>query len=305
MKHIPEVLRKYAGRDAHIEDPIRRIGFELSLVGSNVYYKEGTYDWHQKATQIVLNKETADFIYRDLTPLEIGYLRKSRPFLERTVARLCAGKADERDKVMSMLDYVYRGRYTENVDLFPGRDIYILNALEEEIPKVGHVSCECNSRLIICLAQIAGFPARYVSSYTYVDPDNGYALDGGHAMVEVFLEGRWSLFDSDHGFFCVRKDGLIASLWDLEQDLSLVESQPEWVYRAFGRNREWHLSFRKTFLSPYSVKSFSNYSANDYLQYDWRWVFCSDDPDDATAAQCRKAREDLRQELVGKLVGKR
>ena len=212
------------------------------------------------------------------------------------------GKADNRGKVLAILDYVYRGRYDENVDVFPGRHLYVLNALEEEIPKVGHVSCECNSRLIICLAQIAGFPARFVSSYAYVDPGNGYAVDGGHALVEIFLEGRWSLFDSDHGFFCVKKDGAIASLWDLVQDLSLVERQPNRVYNAFGHNRDWHFSFRKTFLSPYSVKSFSNYSANDYLHYDWRWIYCSDDPDDKTAVQVRKAREKLKKKLLAELL---
>jgi hypothetical protein len=302
MKNVPEALRKYTGRSPLIDTPVKQVGYAISLHGSQMIYKEGTYDWHQKIHQIVLNKETADFIYRDFTPLEIDYKPGSRPLLERTVARLCAGKKTDREKVLAIVDYVYRGRYKENVDLFPGRHVNVLNALEEEIPKVGHVSCECNTRLIICLAQIAGFPARYAGSYTYIDPANNYAVDGGHAMAEIFVDSKWSLFDSDIGFFCVKKDNTIASLWDLEQDLSLVENQPDWVYTAFGRDRKWHLAFRKTFLSPHSVKSFSNYSVNDYLQFDWRWIFLSDDPNDKVVAQIGRERQELKQKLIKELL---
>ena len=84
--------------------------------------------------------------------------------------------------------------------------------------------CEDRSRLIICLCQIAGIPARLVASYMWWDPQDNYAMHGGHAIVEIFLEGGWAFFESlKRGFYCIREDGRIASLWDILQHPELAE----------------------------------------------------------------------------------
>ncbi|HUW57286.1 MAG TPA: transglutaminase domain-containing protein [Planctomycetota bacterium] len=300
---IPEELVPYAGREPRIDDPVQRIGYALSVAGSSATYKEGTFDHHQKGNQIVLNEETAGFIYRDFTPLEVAYAPQSRPQLERLVNRLCPDGLSDREKVLALVDHVYRGAARENVDIFSGRKLFVLNAREEEVLKLNRCSCECNTRVIVCLAQIAGFPARYTSSYSFADPEKDYALNGGHAMPEIYLEGGWALFDSDHGFFCLKEDGKIASLWELRQDPSLVERQPEWVYNSFGRTRKAHLGFRATFLSPHSVMSVTNYSVNDHKDYDWNWILIPGDREDPRRKALTRERESLRKKLVGELVG--
>ena len=267
-------------------------------MGSGAYYKEGTFDHHQKSNQIVLNEETAEFIYRDFTSLEVVYPQQSRPQLERLVNRLCPDGLSDREKILALVDHVYRGAARENVDVFSGRELFVLNAREEEILKLNRCSCECNTRLIICLAQITGFPARYTSSYAFVDPQKDYAVNGGHAMPEIYLEGGWALFDSDHGFFCLKGDGRFVSLWELRQDPSLVERQPDWVYRSFGRTRNGYFSFRETFLSPHAVMSFTNYSVNDHKDYDWKWIYNPLDEEDACHQAVIREKEALRKKLI-------
>ena len=299
---VPEELVQYTGREPRIDDPVQRIGYALSMMGSGAYYKEGTFDYHQKSTQIVLNEETAGFIYSGFTPLETAYAPQSRPQLERLANRLCPDGLSDREKILALVDHVYRGAARENVDIFSGRKLFVLNAREEEVLKLNRCSCECNTRLIVCLAQIAGFPARCTASYSFVDPRRDYAFNGGHAMPEIHLEGGWALFDSDHGFFCLKEDGRIASLWDLRRDPSLVERQPDWVYNSFGRTRDCHLSFRKTFLSPHSVISFTNYSVDDHKGYDWKWIYIPGDREDPRRKALSREREALRKKLVGELV---
>jgi hypothetical protein len=302
VTNVPEELVQYTGREPRIDDPVQRIGYALSVMGSGAYYRAGTFDHQQKSHQLVLNEDTAGFIYSDFTSLDVVYAPQSRPQLERLVNRLCPKGRSDREKILALLDHVYRGAARENVDVFPGRRLYVLNAREEEVLKLNRCSCECNTRLIVCLAQIAGFPARYTSSYSFVDPRKGYALNGGHAMPEIYLEGGWALFDSDHGFFCLKEDGRIASLWELRRDPSLVERQPDWVYGSFGRTRDCHLSFRETFLSPYSVMSFTNYSVNGHRDYDWNWIYCPQDEEDAYGKAVAREREALRKKLVSELV---
>ena len=303
MTAIPKDLLQYTGREPRIDDPVQHIGYALSVAASAAYYKEGTFDHHQKGAQVVLNEATAEFIYSGFTPLEVAYVPGSRPQLERLVRRLCPDGLSDREKVLALVDYVYRGAARENVDVFSGRKLFVLNAREEEVLKLNRCSCECNTRTIVCLAQIAGFPARYTSSYSFVNPERGYAINGGHAMPEIHLEGGWALFDSDHGFFCLKADGRIASLWDLRQDPDLVERQPDWVYHSFGRKRKAHLGFRETFLSPHSVMSVTNYSVNDHGDYDWNWILIPADRDDPRREALAREREALRRKLVAELTG--
>ena len=117
-------------------------------------------------------------------------------------------------------------------------------------------------------------------------------------MVEVFLEGKWVLFDSDHGFFCELDDGCLASLWEVVQDLSIIDRQPDWIYNSFGNSRKWHTQFQRTFLSPHSVKSVSNYSVNDSLGYDWHWILSEHGRDAEKRQRVQQEREALKQELL-------
>lgn len=68
----------------------------------------------------------------------------------------------------------------------------------------GGGQCEDRARLICCLCQIAGLPARFVASYTRFVPEAGYAQRGGYVIVEIYIEGGWCFFDSLDDFYCLR-----------------------------------------------------------------------------------------------------
>ena len=296
MNVVPDKLKKYVGRRPEINDTVEKIGYELSVLGSDIVYNANTADHAIKDRQIIYNDETVEYVYADFTSLTINYAVGTRPLLERIINMVCADIEGDREKVLAILDYVYRGHKQHNVNIFPQRDVYILNAMEEEISKLSRVSCECHSRLIICLCQIAGFPARNISTYSFVDPDKDFKLKGGHTMVEIYIEDKWSLFDSDYGFFCLMDGNRIAGLHDVRADPSLVLSQPNWVYESFGMDKKWHLRLQENYLSPHSVMSYSNYSANEYLDYDWQWVFYDNDAE--LSQRIRDAKKTLRTKLL-------
>lgn len=296
MKNIPESLKKYCGRDPLIENIIQKIGFELSMLGTNYCYDNKTADWDSKVNQILYHEETIAYIYSDFSLTNTNYISGKRPILENLVDMICSNKKSDLDKVLAIVDYVYRGYKENNVDIFPNKNLAILNAMEEEILKLGKVSCECHSRLIICLCQIAGLPARLVSNYSCIDPTDDFKMKGGHTMVEVYIDGKWSLFDSDHGFFCVLDNKRIANLHEILSNPKLVSNQPEWVYHYYNKNKKWYLSFHKYYLSEYSVMSYSNYSIHDYLKYDWNWILFEDDGE--LFLKIINARETLRSKLL-------
>lgn len=298
MTEIPWAIRPHAGREPRIDDPVQRIGYRLSLLMSAGYYGPQTCDWQLKANQVVLNEATADYLYTEFSPTQVSYQAGSRPVLEKLAGRIASGGQSDRERVLGILDYVYRGYRHDHADLFPGQKLAVLNAQEEEIPKLGHVSCECHSRLTICLCNIIGLPARYVSLFGWVDPDRDFVVRGGHTMTEVLLEGKWSVFDSDWGFFCQLDDGRLASIWELVCDPSLVDRQRDRVYSRFGKSRKWHGEFQRCFLSPYSVRAISNYSVNDWLRFDWNWIFASGDANEPHLRKLLEARDRLKDELV-------
>ena len=54
--------------------------------------------------------------------------------------------------------------------------------------------CTEHSQLFVTLARAAGIPAREVSGFVYGGDDGAPSL-GGHAWVEVFIDGRWIAMD--------------------------------------------------------------------------------------------------------------
>lgn len=266
---IPAKLQPYTGRVPRIDDPLMRIAYLYDASGSEHFYGRGTADWDQKATQMALNEETADHLYTNFTPLNTHYVPGSRPVLERIVNRVIRPEMSEREKVFAILKYCHGGFLKE----FPDpKGKFFLNMMEEELLKNGGGQCEDRSRLICCLCQIAGIPARFVASYQYFVPEQGYRLRGGHAIVEIYLEGGWAFFDSLGDFYCLKQNGGIASLWELICNPQLVEAQPESVYKDCRKTKEQFVKYRDDYLTKKQVVTLTNYYVWDYWRYDWKWI---------------------------------
>jgi hypothetical protein len=97
---------------------------------------------------------------------------------------------------------------------------------------LGTVHCGGISRLIYHLAVSAGLQARV------------YGLTG-HVVVELFVNGRWQMYDGDYGVFFLNRNGEIASVADLEADPDLIENP----LLPMAWNGKW---------SPYQ-QAYSNY----------------------------------------------
>lgn len=263
------MLRQYTGRFPRIDDPLMRAAYIYDVSISAYWYGRGTADWDQKAAQMVLNGDTSDYLYTSFTPLTLNYAPGSRPLLERIARRLVRPEMSTRAKVFAVLKYCHGGFRDE----FPEpKGKFFLNMREEELLQNGGGQCEDRARLICCLCQIAGLPARFVASYTRFVPEAGYAQRGGHAVVEIYIEGGWCFFDSLDDFYCLRPDGRIAGLWDLVCDPQLVAEQPEAVYKDCGKTRAEFVKYRDTNLNKKQVLTLTNYSVWDGWRYDWKWI---------------------------------
>lgn len=270
---VPEKLKPYAGRIPRIDDALTRAAHVMDTTMSERFYPEGTADWDQKATQVLLNQETADWLYTRFTPLTLRYVAGSRPVLERIVARLTRPGMTEQEQVLAILRYAWDG-FRQEWPLLGMKPLLVLNAREEELLKLGGGQCEDRSRLIICLCQVAGFPARFVSSSSYFQPEKGYTSRGGHAIVEIFFEGGWAFFDSMCSYYWLKPDGRFASLWELIQNPDLSRTQIEAVLRDCGKTREQFIRYHETNLIRRQAITLTNYFVWEGGKYDWKWLCC-------------------------------
>jgi transglutaminase-like putative cysteine protease len=290
-------IQEFVGRRPRIDDPLKRAAYVYDVTLSETVYPPGTADWDQKNGQALLTEETAEYLYSAYTPLTLHYQPGSRPLLERVVARVCRPEMTEREKVFAIINYAYEGFKNDFINVLPPNTV-ILNAIEEEVLKLNGGQCEDRSRLMICLAQIAGFPARLVASYSWFSPEEGYKSRSGHAIVEIYLEGGWAFFESlNRGFYCIKADGKIASAWEILQDPGLAERQSEAVLADCKRTREKFLWYRDEYLTKRAVVTLANYSVWDGWRYDWRWIASG------KANPRFQERQVLRKELRRKLLG--
>lgn len=123
---------------------------------------------------------------RDLPGEALRYLRASRycpsdrfeGFAEREFGRLSGG-----DKVARIMSWI-----ASHVDYRPGVSDAASTALDTFVDRAG--VCRDFTHLAISLCRAADIPARAVSAYSWkLEPPDL------HAVVEVYLGGRWRLVD--------------------------------------------------------------------------------------------------------------
>lgn len=274
-----------------------RAAYLESTTTSDRFYGPGTADWDLKAGQIVLNRSTADYLYTRFTPTRPTYRPGLRPRLDAMVQGIVTPAMSERQKLHAILAYAYQG-FRKDCTESPPKGTVWLNVIEEDIPRRGGGQCEDRARLILCLCQAAGIQARFIASYIYYRPDEGYKRHGGHAIVEAFIEGGWAFCDSCWGFHCLHADGRMASLWDIVHSPDLVHRQPEHVCRAFGRDAKWYAWYRDEYLTDRQVITLANYSAADYARYDWTPIRYDHAKGSPSRTQIEESSEALRGRLL-------
>jgi transglutaminase-like putative cysteine protease len=203
-----------------------------------------------------LCRETADSLYTSsFTPLEVRYIRGTRPKLEAILDSLCTTGQGSEEGLAAIVEFTRRLGDGAEQDLKKVR----IGGTEEEIIGRGSDWCTDVARVACALCQVAGFPCRIVNLF---DIEQAYS---GHVIVEAHRAGHWGALDSSTGIVYETADGLPASVWDLMNTPGLVEERrknPRAFYSTSGQ-------FRAAGIANYFVWESSRYDyavtrINDY-----------------------------------------
>jgi hypothetical protein len=108
-------------------------------------------------------------------------IQSNDPELQAMARRIVAGETDALRAALALQRWV-----AEHLTF----DLGVVIAASNEVLRNRRGTCASYATLLTALLRAAGFPARYVLGYVYVD-----GILGGHAWTEVFLGGRWIPFD--------------------------------------------------------------------------------------------------------------
>ncbi|HUW56287.1 MAG TPA: transglutaminase-like domain-containing protein [Planctomycetota bacterium] len=279
-------LKRYEGHDMFLDDlpEVVRRAWRASIHRTMTFYGEDTVDGQMSHDRFRLCEATADYLYSEHTPLEIGYERGTRPELEKHVETILKGVVGEREKVIAILRFVRDLHWfrpdaaTKGVaDLFHG-------GTEEEVIKKGSNMCNEQSRVFCVLCQVAGIPARYV----------GHSV-GGHGVSEARVEGGWAYFDN-RGKYFVKDDGTLASAWDLIQDPGLIDRQTPEVQADIREGYDYEGTRR--YFSPVEITCVTNYFVWERERYGFAWIWNTPELRERVAEVRKEFPEELSAESV-------
>jgi len=249
-------LELYTG--LHIADRLLPEAREVYL--SNWEYMHLAFgnnvEFERLSAQILFCPDTEEFLYQK--PAPVSYKRGSRPLLEKTVEKVCAGCASDREKVLAILVFIRDLRL--KVD---GRD-YFYGGTEEELIKKGERYCERVARLMVSLCEIAGIPGRIV-----------FHLTTGHLTNEIWLEDGWAYFDPRFGMLYVDENGRFLSVREIVADPDVIYRQPQWVYDYCSPELGFEFKQKQNYeryLSKKEVQLYANYSLSDADRYHFEWM---------------------------------
>ncbi len=119
---------------------------------------------------------------------------------------------NDKEKALAIWEFVKNNRYHQDSPLeYQQRvSVDILNT-------IGFGNCGTATNLVVDLATIAGLDARE------------HRL-GGHIISEVFFDNKWNILDADGKCVYLNPDGTFASVDDLENNISILNSCDSEVY---------------------------------------------------------------------------
>ena len=281
-------LTPYTGLSYTGPDPMIRLVMEY------VERIEGLADYVGTADDVVFHREavtlceaTGQYLYTEYTPLTLRYERGSRPVLEAVVAGVTRDEMTDREKALALLAWI-----RDLHKLQPPAKEKCFCGTEEEIIEGRGDNCANQARVLAVLAQIAGLPARIALHYG--GPDHRGEIESGHAVNEVYLEGRWAYFDA-RGRYFEWPNGRIASALDLMRFPELTDDQPPHV-RAMIREG-YDAAGSRTFFTGRRVTRVCNYFVWESSRYIYRKIRPGHDDPEGYRAEC----EAVKQDILGKM----
>jgi len=221
----PVDLSRFTGRDGW-PDPRHRMTYWWTAA-RNAYLR-GSVDFVLHDEQVALTPETEAYFYSADAASPPEYRPGTRPFLERVVRETTHGCRTDRARALALARLVgnpdaspYRNPGFQ-AQYGPGYRERFLGGTEEEVLKKGWHMCNEISRALVALCQVAGLPARGL--FLFPDPLTGL---GGHAVTEVFFDGKWNLVENNWGILFLMQDGYFASAVELRDRPQIVNSRSD------------------------------------------------------------------------------
>jgi hypothetical protein len=134
--------------------------------------------------------------------------RRNREYYKDLFDKLTAGKQSDEERVDAINDYVATMLNYDETQRELGSPRRVL---ERGSQFCGHLSTAMQT-----LLSIGGYTTRAVHM------SDGKRPPGTHAVVEVFYDGGWHLYDPTFGLKFLNKDGTVASYRDIRLDTSLI-----------------------------------------------------------------------------------
>lgn len=245
-------LKRFTGRNNGFPDKRDRMIYWHDS-GTNQYLR-GSVDYILHDEQMALCPQTEPCFYSAQAVHRAQYRKGSRPFLEEVLEETTRGCRTGRAKVMALAKLI--GNPELNRWRHYGEWRPFLGGKEEEVLRKAWRMCNEISRVFVFLCQIADIPAR--GMFLFTDPLTGVA---GHAVTEVFFEGKWNLIEQNLGIMFLRKDGYFASAVELRDDPGIINSRKD----VGGGLCLSHCCYTGPItILPYSIDQTSQY------QYPWQ-----------------------------------
>ena len=252
-------LKAYTGKKAakHIEGESRQEAYLLNYKQLKINYGNNV-EYQLRREQVILSPQTVDFLYSKFTPTTTRYQKGARPELENLASDITANYTTERGKILSVMRFC-RDLYKKDPDA--NFSDYIYGGTEEQLIDKPDILCETLSRLMVALCEVIEIPGRIVMHDI-----------GGHICTEILVDGNWSYIDPRTGIYFLKRDGSFASVWELWQDPSIINTQSYdakadisdlWTWES----RAWKCE--NMYFNPDEVHGFQNYSLADTEQYNY------------------------------------
>lgn len=158
-------------------------------------------DRYQANQFIYYRPETAAYLEKEYTPLQVNYKTGTLPAYEKIAAAHTAGLKTDTEKAVALLTRAMPAVFRHpampplGVPAKPDR-----NLEDEALLASGSGWCNEQARVFIRLCQVLGIQARMI-----------HLFGQSHTIAEFYADGRWVMADASNFFVAPGRDGFLLS----------------------------------------------------------------------------------------------
>ncbi len=223
---VPEAIRPYVGLRFHTHDSWQRAEQMRFSFASECLCDSRSPQGLLARNGVLLNELTRDYLYQgSFGHVETAYVAGTWPLLERYIGSLVTQAMSDAEKVVT----ISQSLLYELPRRHPPSPVFLYGESDQEVLLKGGGHCTCKARLLCACCQILGVSARPVLQWTWRDrstAERAAKVRGGHTIVEVLLQGRWSYFDPEYHLYCADSAGRFFSIDEIRHNPDLFRLMP-------------------------------------------------------------------------------